>query len=75
METYERVVGVLKKMDYEAEWRLSTSFTRDLNADSLDLVEIVMAMEEEFGQEVPEDDRDSLTSVADVVQYINKAVS
>ena len=45
-------------------------FIEDLGADSLDIVELVMAFEEEFGVEVPDSDAEKLLSVGDVVKYI-----
>ncbi len=45
-------------------------FIEDLGADSLDTVELVMAFEEEFGIEVPDEEAEKLTSVGDVVKYI-----
>lgn len=44
----------------------------DLGADSLDLVELIMACEEEFGIEIPEGDEDKLRTVDDVVAYLDK---
>ncbi len=46
------------------------SFIEDLNADSLDTVELVMAFEEEFGVEVPDEDAEKLQTVGDVIRYI-----
>ena len=52
----------------------SASFIEDLGADSLDTVELVMAFEEEFNIEVPDEDAEKLQKVGDVVSYIeNKA--
>lgn len=48
------------------------SFIDDLNADSLDTVELVMAFEEEFGVEVPDEDAEKLQSVGDVIRYIEE---
>ncbi|BDS08826.1 acyl carrier protein [Oceaniferula spumae] len=48
-------------------------FIEDLGADSLDTVELVMAFEEEFGIEVPDEDAEKLQSVGDVVSYVTKA--
>lgn len=45
----------------------------DLGADSLDAVELVMALEEEFGIEVPDDEAEKLTSLGDIKTYIEKA--
>lgn len=49
---------------------LQASFIEDLGADSLDTVELVMAFEEEFGVEVPDEDAEKLQKVGDVVTYI-----
>ena len=46
------------------------SFIDDLGADSLDIVELVMAMEEEFGIEIPDEDAEKLKTVADVANYL-----
>ncbi len=52
-----------------------TSFKDDLGADSLDLFELVMAFEEEYGIEIPSEDLEQLTTVGSVVEYIkNKGI-
>ena len=51
------------------------SFIEDLGADSLDIVELVMAFEEEFGVEVPDEDAEKLTKVRDVTDYIKEKSS
>ncbi|MFZ4116226.1 MAG: acyl carrier protein [Chthoniobacterales bacterium] len=51
---------------------LDASFIEDLGADSLDTVELVMAFEEEFGVEVPDEDAEKLQKVGDVVKYIEE---
>jgi acyl carrier protein len=50
-------------------------FIEDLGADSLDIVELVMAFEEEFGVEVPDSDAEKLLTVGDVVKYIEEKQS
>ncbi len=50
----------------------SASFIEDLGADSLDTVELVMAFEEEFGVEVPDEDAEKLQTVGNVIEYIEK---
>lgn len=50
----------------------SASFIEDLGADSLDTVELVMAFEEEFGVEVPDEDAEKLKTVDNVIQYIEE---
>ena len=49
-----------------------TSFKEDLGADSLDLFEMVMALEEEYGKEIPTEDLEKLTTIGEVVEYLNK---
>ena len=49
-----------------------TSFKDDLGADSLDLFEMVMALEEEYGKEIPSEDLEKLTTIGEVVEYLNK---
>jgi len=48
------------------------SFVDDLGADSLDLVELIMAMEEEFDVEIPDEDAEKIASVQDAIDYVNK---
>lgn len=53
----------------------STSFKDDLNADSLDLFEMVMALEDEFNVEIPSEDLEQMLTVGDVLEYLkNKGV-
>lgn len=54
----------------EGQVTIDASFTDDLGADSLDLVELVMALEEEFGGEITDEDAERLTRVRDVVDYL-----
>jgi acyl carrier protein len=51
---------------------LEASFVDDLGADSLDTVELVMALEEEFGIEIPDEDAEKITKVQEAVSYIEK---
>ena len=55
---------------------METSFKEDLGADSLDLFELVMALEEEFGVEIPSEDLESIVTVGDVITYLkNRGVT
>ncbi|MBP1712785.1 MAG: acyl carrier protein [Deltaproteobacteria bacterium] len=56
----------------EEEVTMEASFIEDLGADSLDLVELIMAMEEEFGIEISDEDAEKIQTVQDVVTYINE---
>ncbi|MDD4371978.1 MAG: acyl carrier protein [Anaerostipes sp.] len=59
----------------QEEVQLETSFKDDLGADSLDLFELVMALEEEYDVEIPSDDLTELNTVEDVINYLkNKGV-
>ena len=51
----------------------NASFIEDLGADSLDTVELVMAFEEEFGIEIPDDAAESIVTVGDAVKFIDKS--
>lgn len=66
---------VVEQLDVdEASITLETSF-EDLDADSLDIVELIMALEEEFGIEIPDEDGEKLTTVGAAVEYINNKAS
>jgi len=53
----------------------SASFIEDLGADSLDTVELVMALEEEFGIEIPDEDAEKMPSVGDAIKYIESKIA
>ena len=54
------------------EVKLESKFVDDLGADSLDVVELVMALEEKFGIEIPDEEAEKISDVKDVVEYIEK---
>lgn len=56
------------------EVRPETSFIEDLGADSLDTIELVMALEEKFNIEIPDEDAEEMHAVADVVKYIENKI-
>lgn len=56
----------------EGEVTPTASFIDDLGADSLDTVELVMALEEEFSLEIPDEDAEKITSVGDAIKYIKE---
>jgi acyl carrier protein len=56
----------------ESEIKDTSSFTQDLGADSLDTVELVMAFEEEFGTEIPDEAAEKITTVGEAVAYIEE---
>ncbi len=58
-----------------AEIKTETSFVEDLGADSLDTVELVMAFEEAFGIEIPDEDAEKIVKVKDAIEYIHRKKS
>jgi acyl carrier protein len=73
-ETAERVKKIVVEhlgVD-EAKVHESASFVDDLGADSLDTVELVMAFEEEFGVEIPDDAAEKIVTVQDAITYIDQ---
>ncbi|HHW47123.1 MAG TPA: acyl carrier protein [Clostridiaceae bacterium] len=56
----------------EDDVTLEASFIDDLGADSLDIVELIMAFEEEFDLEIPDSDAEKISTVGDAVEYIKK---
>jgi acyl carrier protein len=56
----------------ESEINLESSLVDDLGADSLDVVELIMALEEEFSLEIPDEDAEKIGTVGQIVDYINK---
>ena len=74
MDTKTRITKIIKEQlgVEESEVKLEARFVDDLGADSLDTVEILMAIEEEFGIEIPDEDAENAKTVEDVISYINK---
>lgn len=74
-EVLERVKEVISEQlgieDVESI-TMDTTFIDDLGADSLDIVELIMALEEEFDMEIPEEEAEKIILVGDVVEYIEK---
>jgi len=72
--TAERVKDIIVKQlgVKPEEVTIDASFTDDLGADSLYLVEVVMALEEEFGAQIPDEDAEKIKTVGDAVNYIDK---
>ena len=72
MAISERVKSIIvEQLGVDAEEvTLEASFTDDLGADSLDIVELVMAFEEEFGIEIPDEDAEKIGNVRDAITYI-----
>lgn len=75
-EIKEKVVGIVsEQMGVEKkEITMETSFVNDLNADSLDTVELVMEFEDDFELSIPDDEAEKIQTVGQAVEYIRKAL-
>jgi acyl carrier protein len=71
--TFERVKGLVVKLLGTAPEKVTMEarFREDLEADSLDLVELIMAFEEEFGGEISDEDAQKITTVGEAVTYLD----
>lgn len=67
----EKLAELIKEqLNYDGEVKAESNFKDDLGADSLDLFELVMSMEEEFGVEIPSEDLEKIETVGDVIDYL-----
>lgn len=73
-EIFEKVKGIIVEQLGVADTSVTmeASFIDDLGADSLDIVELIMALEEEFDMEIPDADAEAIVTVGDVVEYIKE---
>lgn len=69
---FEKVKAIIaEQLNIDAEKiTMESSIIEDLGADSLDVVELVMALEENFGVEIPDDDAEKINTIGDIVNYI-----
>ena len=74
MNVEERVKNIIvEQLNVEAEQvTTDASFVDDLGADSLDIVELVMTMEEEFDLEIPDEDAEKIATIQDAVNYVER---
>jgi len=73
MSTEEKIKNIIiEQLGVSADEVVpEASFVDDLGADSLDLVELVMVLEEQFGKEIPDEDAEKIQKVQDAINYIN----
>lgn len=73
---YEKIVGMISEQFHidEDDITMDTSFREDLNADSLDLVELIMSLEDEFELEVDDDIVEKIETVGEAVNYIKNII-
>ena len=73
-EIFKKITDVIvSKLEVKAEdVKMESEFSNDLGADSLDIVELIMAFEEEFNIEIPDEAAEKIKSVQDVVTYIDQ---
>jgi acyl carrier protein len=74
MESIDRIKKIIvDQLGFdESKITENSSFIDDLGADSLDIVELIMAFEEEFDIEIPDEDAEKMKTVGDAVKYLNK---
>jgi len=77
MSVYEKIKNITAEQlgVEEDDISMESSFIDDLGADSLDVVELVMAMEEEFDLNIPDEDAEKIQTVGDAVKYIQEHLS
>ncbi len=74
MDVQEKIIEIISSQLSVPKEKVvpQASFTDDLGADSLDLVELVMAMEEEYGMEIADEDAEKLQTVQDTIDYVKQ---
>ena len=74
---FEKVKNIVaEQLDEDIEKiTMETSMMSDLEADSLDAVEIIMALEDEFGVSIPDEDAESFKNIGDIVKYLESKIS
>ncbi len=74
---FEKVVKIIaEQLDADVEEiAMETSLMKDLEADSLDAVEIMMALEDEFGIEIPDEDAEKFANIGDITKYVEEKIA
>ena len=74
---FEKIKGIIIEqlgLDEDTEITMETSLMNDLEADSLDAVEIIMAIEDEFDIEIPDEDDEEFKNLGDIVHYVEEKI-
>lgn len=76
-DTFERIKKIISEQleIEESKITMNASLADDLNADSLDNVELIMALEEQFEIEIPDEEAEKLTTVKEAVDYVNSKIA
>jgi acyl carrier protein len=77
MTSFEKVRNIITKLleiDEIEDVNMETSIMEDLDADSLDAVEVMMALEDEFNIEIPDEDAEQFKNIGDIVSYIENKI-
>ncbi len=74
--TFEKITAILaEQLDADKDaMTMETKIADDLGADSLDLVDLLMSVEDEFGIEIPDEDVENISTIGDIVEYINAKI-
>ena len=77
MDVFAEIKGIIVDLlgTDEAKVKLEARFREDLEADSLDIVELIMAFEDKFGSEISDEDAQKITTVGDAVTYIGEQIA
>ena len=74
--SFEKIKGIISEQlsAEEASITMETNLMKDLEADSLDAVEIIMAIEDEFDIEIPDEDAEKFQNIGDIVRYVDEKI-
>jgi len=74
--TFEKIAAIIaEQLDVDVdEIQMDTNIIDDLGADSLDIVDLVMTMEDEFDLEIPDEDIENVRTIADIVKYLEEKI-
>jgi acyl carrier protein len=77
MDTFAEIKGIIVDLlgTDEGKITLESKFREDLEADSLDIVELIMAFEDKFGSEISDEDAQKIATVGDAVKYIDEQLA